>query len=232
LRAAAEALARAGADLVRLDCATPADVEALRLLAPGCALPLLADIGGGDPALAVAAVEAGARGVWLSPLSQDGLALAELAALARSHGCMLGLRLGLPGASALLAAPSSPIALAQLALRETARLAELGCADVVIALRLDDPVATIAATRALGRSCDWPLALAPGAAGVSGGGDRRRCARDRPAARPGFRRPDPPADGTRSSSRGAWRRAGYSGARAASARRGHRRGGGVCASAP
>jgi 1-deoxy-D-xylulose-5-phosphate synthase len=169
LRAAAEALARAGADLVRLDCATPADVEALRLLAPGCALPLLADIGGGDPALAVAAVEAGARGVWLSPLSQDGLALAELAALARSHGCMLGLRLGLPGASALLAAPSSPIALAQLALRETARLAELGCADVVIALRLDDPVATIAATRALGRSCDWPLALAPGAAGVSGG---------------------------------------------------------------
>ncbi len=165
---AAEALERAGADLVRLDCATPEDVETLRLLAPGCALPLLADIGGGDPALAVAAVEAGARGVWLAPLSQDGPALAELAALARSHGCMLGLRLGMQAALTLPAAPSPPIALAQLALRETARLAELGCTDVVIALRLDDPVATIAAMRALGRSCDWPLALAPGAAGDSG----------------------------------------------------------------
>jgi 1-deoxy-D-xylulose-5-phosphate synthase len=169
LRAAVEAVERAGADLVRLDCATPTDIEALRRLAPGCALPLLADIGGGDPALAVMAMEAGARGVWLAPLSQDGAALAEIAALARAHGCMLGLRLGLQGAPVLPAAPSPAIALAQLALRETGRLAELGCTDIVIALRLDDPGATIAAMRALGRSCDWPLALAPGVAGAPGG---------------------------------------------------------------
>lgn len=169
LRAQAAALERAGADLLRLDCASPADAEILGLLAPSCALPLLADIGGGDPALALAAVEAGARGVWLSPQAQDDAALAELAALAATHGCMLGLRLGLPGLDGAPAAPSPPIELARLALRETGRLAALGCTDIVVALRLDDPLTTMAALRALGRACDWPLAIAPGAAASAAG---------------------------------------------------------------
>lgn len=168
LRAAAEDLERAGADLLRLDCATAEDVETLRLLAPGCPLPLLADIGGGDPALAIAAVEAGARGIWFAPVAQDDTALGELARLARAHGCMLGLRLGMAAAATGHTAPSPPIALAGLALRETGRLAASGFPDVVIALRLDDPLATVAAMRALGRACDLPLALAPGAGAGSG----------------------------------------------------------------
>jgi 1-deoxy-D-xylulose-5-phosphate synthase len=164
LRAEAERLERAGADLLRLACASAADIEALALIAPSCATPLLADIGGGDPRLALAAVEAGARGVWLSPQAQDDAALAELAALALSHGCALGVRLGPPSPVAVAVAPSPPIALAERALRAAEHLAAQGCADIVVAMRLDDPLATMAAMRALGRACDWPLALAPGAA--------------------------------------------------------------------
>jgi 1-deoxy-D-xylulose-5-phosphate synthase len=167
LRAAAEDLERAGADLLRLDCATPEDVETLRLIAPGCALPVLADIGGGDAALAGAAIEAGARGIWFTPIDQDDAALAELVQVARAHGCMLGLRLGMAATATGPAAPSPPIALAGLALRETGRLARSGCEDMVIALRLDDPLATLAAMRAIGRACDLPLALAPGATTVA-----------------------------------------------------------------
>jgi 1-deoxy-D-xylulose-5-phosphate synthase len=165
LRAEAVRLERAGADLLRLDCASDADIEVLRLLAPGCAAPLLADIGGGDPGLALAAVEAGARGVWLSPEEQDDAALGELAALARSHGCVIGVRVGMSGGQGTsVGAASAPIALARRAAREAGRLAARGCADVLVALRVDDPLATVAAMRALGRACDWPLALAPGAA--------------------------------------------------------------------
>lgn len=160
------AIEDAGADLVRLDCRTREAARLLERVAPSCALPLLADVGAAEPAIALAAVEAGARAVWIDPRRQDDAALGELAELARQWGCVLGLLLRLPRAAAAAAAPSPPIAFAQAAVAQARRLAALGCTDAVLALRLDDPVEAMAALRALARACDLPIALAPGQAAV------------------------------------------------------------------
>ena len=164
--AALRAVEEAGADLARLDCPSREAAALLGRVAPSCALPLVADVGAGDPGIALAAVEAGARAVWIDPQRQDDDALAGLAELARHWGCVLGLLLRMPGEGATAAAPSPPIAFAQEAVAQARRLAALGCPDAVLALRLDDPVAAMAALRALARASDLPIALSPGQAAV------------------------------------------------------------------
>lgn len=165
--AALRALEEAGADLARIDCATREAALLLGRVAPSCALPLVADVGAADPAIALAAVEAGARAVWIDPQRLDEDALAELADLARHWGCVVGLLLRAPRTDAAGAiAPSPPIAFAQEALAQARRLEALGCTGVVLALRLDDPVEAMAALRALARASDLPIALAPGQAAV------------------------------------------------------------------
>ena len=161
------ALEEAGADLARIDCTTREAALLLGRVAPSCALPLVADVGAADPAIALAAVEAGARAVWIDPQRLDDDALAELADLARHWGCVVGLLLRAPRADAAGAiAPSPPIAFAQEAVAQARRLEALGCSGVVLALRLDDPVEAMAALRALARATDLPIALAPGQAAV------------------------------------------------------------------
>ena len=165
--AALRALEEAGADLARIDCATREAARLLGRVAPSCALPLVADVGAADPAIALAAVEAGARAVWIDPQRLDDDALAELADLARHWGCVVGLALRAPrdGAAGAVA-PSPPIAFAQEAVAQARRLEALGCTGVLLALRLDDPVEAMAALRALARASDLPIALAPGQAAV------------------------------------------------------------------
>jgi len=161
--AALRAVEEAGAGLARLACTTREAALLLGRVAPSCALPLVADVGAADPSIALAAVEAGARAAWIDPGCQDADALAELAEVARHWGCVLGLLLRAPrGGAAASRAPSPPIARAQEAMAQARRLEVLGCRDVVLALRLDDPVEAMAALRALGQASDLPIALAPG----------------------------------------------------------------------
>ncbi|MFM8992069.1 MAG: flavodoxin-dependent (E)-4-hydroxy-3-methylbut-2-enyl-diphosphate synthase, partial [Alphaproteobacteria bacterium] len=161
--AALRAVEEAGAGLARLACTTREAALLLGRVAPSCALPLVADVGAADPAIALAAIEAGARAVWIDPACQDEDALAELAEVARHWGCVIGLLLrGSRDGADAARAPSPPIARAQEAAVQARRLEALGCRDVVLALRLDDPVEAMAALRALARASDLPIALAPG----------------------------------------------------------------------
>ncbi|MBI3707449.1 MAG: flavodoxin-dependent (E)-4-hydroxy-3-methylbut-2-enyl-diphosphate synthase [Proteobacteria bacterium] len=163
-----QALEAGGAGLVSLPCASVHVARRLADIVPACPVPLLADIDGGSPAVAAAAAESGARGLWLAPGDYDDAGLQEIAAVALDFDCALGLVLREPVAEHGTTALSAPVAFAQAAAREGRRLEALGCRDILIALRVNDPVLTVAAVRALARTCDWPIALAPGPSTPSG----------------------------------------------------------------
>ncbi len=160
-------LESAGADLACVACPDLDGVRRLAELAPALTLPAVADIGRCDPALAIAAAEAGARALWFRPPADDDALLAEMAGVATQFSCALGLVID-EEAPIDPNAASLDQALARFAVVQAGRLQACGFPDFIVALRMRDPALMAATARAIARAGDFPLALSVGRSQAGG----------------------------------------------------------------
>ncbi|HNQ35180.1 MAG TPA: flavodoxin-dependent (E)-4-hydroxy-3-methylbut-2-enyl-diphosphate synthase [bacterium] len=167
-----EALAAAGAELVRLAVKDEEDLAAFARLKSISRLPLVADIHfRGD--LALGALAAGADKVRLNPGNlDDPVRLAEIIRLARRKGAAI--RIGVNSGS-LPGGPGEPVSgleTARLMVRTAAAYLEnfetLDFHNLVVSLKSSSVPVTLAANRLFRRHFDYPLHLGVTEAGRGG----------------------------------------------------------------
>ena len=165
-----ERLAAAGCEVVRLAVPDRKAARALHALVDRSILPLIADIHF-DYCLALAALEAGVRGLRLNPGNIGGESrVFAVADAAKAAGAVI--RVGVNSGSLekhLLARYGSPTpeALAESALYHTSLLEKRGVDAIKISLKSSSVPASIAAYRLLAERCDYPLHIGITEAGPS-----------------------------------------------------------------
>jgi len=160
--AQAQALAEAGAEIVRIAVPDEEAAAAFGRVRRLVAVPLVADIHF-DYRLAIEAARQGADKLRLNPGNiGDDERLGQVVAAARERGIPLraGVNAGSlePDLRQAHGGPT-PAALAESAVRTVARLERLGADDIVVSIKAADVPTTVAATRALVERSDRPLHL-------------------------------------------------------------------------
>ena len=167
------ALAAAGCDLVRVSVYDEACAEAVKTLAEGSPVPLVADIHF-DHRLAIRSAENGIAKLRINPGNIGGEAkVRELAACAKDRG--IPIRIGVNSGSVekeLLAKYGGPTAeaLVESALGHARMLEKVSFGDIVLSMKSSDVKTTIEAYRLAARRCDYPLHLGVTEAGLPGQG--------------------------------------------------------------
>jgi len=167
------ALAGAGADIVRVTCNDPAAARALAEIVPRSPVPIVADIHF-QPALALAALEAGVAGLRLNPGNlrrPEHVRVVAAAAAERRVPIRVGVNAGSLQRD-LLDRYGGPVpeALVESALREVGLLEEAGLTDIKVSVKHSDVPAMVAAYRLLAERTDHPLHLGVTEAGPPPGG--------------------------------------------------------------
>ncbi|MBR6673745.1 MAG: flavodoxin-dependent (E)-4-hydroxy-3-methylbut-2-enyl-diphosphate synthase [Mailhella sp.] len=159
----------AGCELVRLAVPDEAAADALKTIAAASPVPLIADIHF-DWRLAVAALDAGLKGLRINPGNIGGSAPVDnVAAAAKANGAVI--RVGVNSGSVekeLLErfGGPTPEALVESALRHVRMLEERGFYDTKISLKSSSVAHTIASYRLMAERADYPLHLGVTEAGT------------------------------------------------------------------
>ena len=162
----------AGCEIVRLAVPDEEAARALKAIALRSPVPLVADIHF-DHRLAIAALDAGLRGLRINPGNIGGSAPVDsVAAAAKANGAVI--RVGVNSGSVekeLLEQYGGPTpeALVESALRHVRMLEERGFYDTKISLKSSSVLDTVAAYRLMASRVDYPLHL-----GVTEAGTPRR----------------------------------------------------------
>ena len=147
-----EALAAAGAELVRVSVPDGESVASLRKLVVNSPVPIIADVHY-DYRLALASIEAGASKIRVNPGNLGANGVKEVAKLAAER--KIPVRVGVNAGS--LDGMRSARALAELALDNAKIFEDAGLSDLVLAVKCSDVRRTVAAYRELHAMCDYPL---------------------------------------------------------------------------
>lgn len=166
-----ERAAEAGADIVRVSCPDESSTAALKAIAKGASVPLVADIHF-HYKRGIEAAEAGAACLRINPGnigSPDRVK--EVVSAARNNGCSI--RIGVNGGSLerhLLEKYGEPCpdAMVESALDHTRILDDLGFHDYKISVKASDMFLAVAAYQQLAEATDAPLHL-----GITEAGGRR-----------------------------------------------------------
>ncbi|MBR6624866.1 MAG: flavodoxin-dependent (E)-4-hydroxy-3-methylbut-2-enyl-diphosphate synthase, partial [Mailhella sp.] len=159
----------AGCEVVRLAVPDEAAADALKTIAAASPVPLIADIHF-DWRLAVAALDAGLKGLRINPGNIGGSAPVDnVAAAAKANGAVI--RVGVNSGSVekeLLErfGGPTPEALVESALRHVRMLEERGFYDTKISLKSSSVAHTIASYRLMAERADYPLHLGVTEAGT------------------------------------------------------------------
>ena len=159
----------AGCEVVRLAVPDEAAAAALKTIAAASPVPLIADIHF-DRRLAVAALDAGLKGLRINPGNIGGSAPVDnVAAAAKANGAVI--RVGVNSGSVekeLLErfGGPTPEALVESALRHVRMLEERGFYDTKISLKSSSVAHTIASYRLMAERADYPLHLGVTEAGT------------------------------------------------------------------
>lgn len=171
-----EALAGAGADIVRLAVPHHEDARAIARIRPRSPVPLVADIHFSH-LLALEAIEAGVDKLRLNPGNiRDPKKIVEVVRAAKERG--IPIRVGANAGSLDTARYGAPTveSIVQSALDEVRLLEDEGFADIVISLKSFDVPMTIASYRRMSQLVDYPLHLGVTEAGLPFEGTIRSCA--------------------------------------------------------
>ena len=155
------ALAAAGAEIVRLAVPHPKAAAALRQIAEGSPVPLVADIHF-DYRLAITAAESGMAAIRINPGNIGGRANVEaVVAACRANGG-LPIRIGINGGS--LEKPLlekyggvTPEAMVESALGHVRLLNDFGYDEICLSLKCSDVAGTVAANRLAAERTPYPL---------------------------------------------------------------------------
>ena len=157
-----EALAEAGADLVRISCPDEDSTKALKSIIAAAPVPIIADIHF-HHRRAIEAAKAGAACLRINPGNIGSRArIGEVIQAAKDHGCAM--RIGVNGGSLerhLLEKYREPCpeAMVESALHHAAILEENDFHEFKISVKASDVFMTVAATRLLAQKIDCPLHL-------------------------------------------------------------------------
>jgi (E)-4-hydroxy-3-methylbut-2-enyl-diphosphate synthase len=164
-----EAMAAAGADLVRVAVPKAETVEAFGRICSRSPVPIIADIHF-DHRLAIAAAEAGAAKLRINPGNigpDDRVRAVVEAARAREIPMRIGVNAGsLESDLVERHGRHAPEALCESAVRNVERLEAMGFRDLVVSIKASDVRATIQANRLFAKACDVPLHLGVTEAGL------------------------------------------------------------------
>lgn len=160
-----EALAEAGADLVRVSVPDFESADTLGKLVKSVSVPIIADIHY-DYKLALAAIEAGAHKIRVNPSNLGKKGVKEVARLASERG--VPVRVGVNAGS--VGGVRSARALAGLALDGAKVFEDEGMTDIVLAVKCSDVRRTVEAYRALRAMTDYPLHIGLTEAGTAESG--------------------------------------------------------------
>jgi len=165
-----------GCEIIRVAVPDRAAAEALPDIRSQIHIPLVADIHFSHR-LALAAIEHGADGLRLNPgnlKKREHVRQVVLAAKARGVPIRIGVNSGSIQPREHLEVVEDERELVPLmvesALEYVRQLEDLGFRDIVLSLKASDPLATVAAYRAVGSQCEYPLHLGVTAAGPPGVG--------------------------------------------------------------
>ena len=155
------ALAAAGAEIVRLAVPHPRAAAALREIAEGSPVPLVADIHF-DYRLALTAAESGMAAIRINPGNIGSRENVEKVAAACRLNGGLPIRIGINGGSLekdLLAKHGgvTPEAMLESALGHVRLLNDFGFDDICLSLKCSDVAGTVAANRLAAEKTDYPL---------------------------------------------------------------------------
>ncbi len=152
-----QALAAAGADIVRVSCPDEPSTGALRTIVRESPVPIVADIHF-HYRRAIEAAEAGAACLRVNPGNIGSRArIAEVVRAARDHGCSI--RIGVNAGSLERGREPTADAMVESALRHAALLDELEFRDYKISAKASSVPLAVAAYRALAAATDAPLHL-------------------------------------------------------------------------
>ncbi len=157
-----EALAEAGADLVRISCPDAVSTSVFKRFVAASPVPLIADIHY-HYRRALEAAEAGAACLRINPGNIGGAnRVREIVAAAKQNGCAI--RVGVNGGSLsrdLLEkyGRPTPEALCESALESIALLERLGFESLKLSVKASDVWLAVGAYRLLASACDYPLHL-------------------------------------------------------------------------
>lgn len=157
-----EALAAAGAELVRVSVPDRESVVSLGKLVKNSPVPIIADIHY-DHKLALASIEAGAHKIRVNPGNLGTEGVKEVAKLAAER--RIPVRVGVNAGS--LDGMRSARALAELACDNAKIFEDAGLSDLVLAVKCSDVRRTVAAYRELHAMCDYPLHIGLTEAGTA-----------------------------------------------------------------
>ncbi len=163
------ALAEAGADLVRVSCPDEASTAALKAIVQASPVPIIADIHF-HYKRAIEAAEAGAACLRINPGNIGShKRVAEVVRAARDHGCSM--RIGVNAGSLepqLLEKYRSPCpeALVESAMSHARVLQDHDFHEFKISVKASDVFLAVAAYRQLAEQCDYPLHLGVTEAGA------------------------------------------------------------------
>ena len=159
----------AGCEVVRLAVPDEAAAAALKAIVPASPVPLIADIHF-DWRLAIAALDAGLKGLRINPGNIGGAAPVDnVAAAAKANGAVI--RVGVNSGSVekeLLErfGGPTPEALVESALRHVRMLEDRGFGDIKVSLKSSSVAHTIASYRLMAERGDYPLHLGVTEAGT------------------------------------------------------------------
>ena len=155
------ALQAVGCELVRVAVPDMASARAIGEIKKEVTVPIVADIHY-DPALALAALEAGADKLRLNPGNiRDPKAIREIARRAADRGVPIrvGVNAGSLDARFLKGGETTSEGMVEAALWEVSLLEGVGFHDIVISLKAADVGLTVEANRLIAEEGDWPLHL-------------------------------------------------------------------------
>ncbi|MBF0187875.1 MAG: flavodoxin-dependent (E)-4-hydroxy-3-methylbut-2-enyl-diphosphate synthase [Magnetococcales bacterium] len=157
-----DALAEAGADIVRVSCPDQASAVALKTLVANASVPLIADIHF-DHRLALSALESGVHGLRINPGNIGSKArVAQVVDAARER--RVPIRIGVNAGSLekhLLEKYGEPCpdAMVESALDHIRILEDLDYPEIKVSLKASDVAMTVAAYRLLSEQVNYPLHL-------------------------------------------------------------------------
>ena len=155
-----EALAGAGADIVRVSCPDAESTAALKAIVPRVSVPLVADIHF-HYKRAIEAAEAGAACLRINPGNIGSRErVAEVVRAARDHGCSM--RIGVNAGSlerGILERYGEPCpeAMVESALEHARVLEDRDFREFKISVKASDVFLAVAAYQGLAEACDYPL---------------------------------------------------------------------------
>ncbi len=167
------ALAKAGADIVRVSVYDRACADAVRALVEGSPVPLVADIHF-DHTLAIAAAEHGIHKLRINPGNIGGHEnVRRLADCVKAH--KIPIRIGVNSGSVekeMLRKYGGPTpeAMVESALSHAKLLEDCGFYDIVLSMKASSVASTVAAYRLAAARCAYPLHLGVTEAGLPGQG--------------------------------------------------------------